>query len=59
MAYVCVECDWTIDDESAENAESAAIEHHVEYGHAVERRPDRADEEITVGFKDADRVRSD
>lgn len=59
MAYTCVECEWSIDGESVENPESAAIEHHVDSGHAVERRPDRPDEEITVGSEDTDRARSD
>lgn len=59
MAYVCVECEWSIKGESRENAESAAIEHHVHSGHAVKRRPDRSDGEITVSPEDADRARSD
>lgn len=59
MAYSCIECDWSTDGESVADAESAAIGYHVGYGHAVERRPDRADEEITVGSEDAGRARSD
>ncbi|WP_114577049.1 hypothetical protein [Saliphagus sp. LR7] len=59
MAYTCVDCEWSIDGESVENAGSAAIEHHVDSGHAIERRPDRSDEEITVGAEDANRARSD
>lgn len=59
MAYACVECEWSIEDESRENAESAGIEHHVDSGHAVERRPDRSDEEMAVGSENADRARSD
>lgn len=59
MAYSCIECEWSIDGESVADAESAAIQHHVDYGHAVERRSDRANGEITVGSDDADRARSD